>query len=159
MRWTAAAVLGLAGCATLGFARPLEVRGWADDESFRCARTAVANLGYVLSSADSEREFVLGTRTFDDDRETTTGYLSVRREELNGRSLLYAKAERFDDDYRRVNRIRIPSIAPQPGPHPTPYPQDTLYRPSIRSGARRVAPGQVGTDARKVIRQCTHGEA
>jgi len=147
-------VAALGGCMP-GRTRPGEegvftAEGTASFDSFRCAQSAVSSLGYTVSWYDGGEETLRAERRFDDSAEAYRGYLTVSvTNEQSGRRL-FVRGERFASG----SRTPIPA---NPTPRPTPVPTPGVPRVASRGTTRRVDPGPVAGDARRVVRGCSLG--
>jgi len=159
--------LALSGCSVF---RPqsgdFSSQGWAGVDSFRCAERAVGDMGYLVVSRDGGREYLRASRVFgrgeSGSDEVTRGYLSVSVNDDGVSERLRVSAERFVDGQRGVGGLPDPrDVYPQPPRGPVSFDTTDVVRRgrTPRTGARRVDPGPVASDARRVVQQCARGQA
>lgn len=167
MRRTIVLALALSGCSVF---RPqtgsFTSDGWAGVDSFRCAERAVSDLGYLVAARDGGREYLRASRVFDRSEsggdEVTRGYLSVSVGEERSAQRLRVSGERFVDGQRGIGGLPDPrDVYPQPPRGPMPFDTTDVVRRgrTPRTAARRVDPGPVAGDARRVVQQCGRGQA
>jgi hypothetical protein len=138
--------------------------GMAFADSFRCAERVVSDMGYSVVTRDGSREFLRASRVLDRSEsgsdQVTRGYLSVSVDRDRGTERLRAAPERFVDGQRGFGGLPDPREAfPPRGPMPRDTTDVIRRGRTPRTGPRRIDPGPVATDARRVVQQCSRGRA
>ena len=157
--------LALSGCSMFrSQSGGYSSEGWAFADSFRCAERAVSDMGYSVVTRDGAREFLRASRVLDrsetESDQVTRGYLSVSVDDDRGSERLRVGAERFVDGRRGFGGLPDPRDAfPPRGPVPRDTTDVIRRGRTPRTGPRRIDPGPVATDARRVVQQCARGQA
>jgi hypothetical protein len=159
----AAACSGNRGAGGPGRSDPYVGSGVAEVDGFICARNEVRGMGYRVLSTENG-DYLLAEKDFrmrSNDNGWSTGYITVtvvKDQPEVGKDMLKVHGERMAVEQRalRPGRSQPPGVLGDPAPGPQPY--DTVWTARKRrptDSRRRVDPGPVAADARRLVDRCT----